>query len=77
MLEHESARLCIVRKFSRMDSKLLVPIEGVAGSLGVSRRKIYELIDDGELTRVKIGRRALVTAESVHEYVERLVTAAS
>lgn len=39
---------------------------------GVSRPKIYGLINDGEITRVKLGRRALITTKSLQGYVQRL-----
>lgn len=54
--------------------QLLVPIvPDATGALGISRRKVYLLIDMGELQRVKIGRRALVTTESLRAYVARLI----
>lgn len=32
---------------------------------GVSRQKVYDLIADGRLHRVNLGRRAFVTGESI------------
>jgi excisionase family DNA binding protein len=58
--------------------QLLVPIvPGVTDALGISRRAVYTLIDGGQLQRVKIGRRALVTADLLNAYVARLVEAAA
>lgn len=42
---------------------------------GLGRSTIYELVDAGELRRVKVGRRAFITAESVAAYVDRLAGA--
>lgn len=44
---------------------LLCSIPTAAGLLGVSRSKTYELIGDGRLITVSIGRRRLVRVESV------------
>ncbi len=38
---------------------------------GVSRKTIYRLIDRGDLTRVKIGSRSMVTAKSMIGLVDR------
>jgi hypothetical protein len=35
----------------------------------LSRSGIYELIDSGDLVRVKSGRRAHVTKQSINRYV--------
>ncbi|EYT50516.1 helix-turn-helix domain-containing protein [Brachybacterium muris] len=55
---------------------LFVPIEEAARAIGGSRSTVYRLIETGDLERVKIGRRALVTTESIREYVARLSAAA-
>ncbi len=52
--------------------RLLIPIEDSAAVLGVGRTTTYALMKAGELTTVKIGRRSLITAESLREYVQRL-----
>ncbi|MFI8776516.1 helix-turn-helix domain-containing protein [Brachybacterium paraconglomeratum] len=54
---------------------LLVSVEDAARAIGGSRSTVYRLIDSGDLERVKIGRRALVTTESVRAYVDGLVAA--
>ncbi|BBY47646.1 hypothetical protein MARA_11140 [Mycolicibacterium arabiense] len=41
----------------------------------IGRSSLYELIDAGEITRVKIGRRAFITTASIAAYVDRLVGA--
>ena len=40
---------------------------------GISRAQVYKLIDAGQLTRVKIGRRAMITRASCDQYLESLV----
>lgn len=52
----------------------LVPIADAQIALGgISRTTLYRLVSDGALTRVNIGRRAFVTAESIDAYVESLM----
>lgn len=41
------------------------PTPEAAVLLGMSRSGIYQLIDQGELRRVKIGRRSLIPAEEI------------
>ena len=44
---------------------LLCSIPDAAAALGVSRSKTYELISEGRLLTVSIGRRRLVRTESI------------
>ena len=48
-----------------MTDPLLLSIEDAAGTLGIGRSKTYELISEGTLLTVTIGRRRLVRADSV------------
>jgi hypothetical protein len=55
--------------------ELLVPIHhNQAGRVigGISRRQVYRLIQRGELTKVQIGTRSFVTAESIRAYVDKI-----
>lgn len=57
---------------------LLVSYDEVQRRLGgIGRTTMYELIDQGELVRVNIGRRGFITAKSLGAYVDRLSEAAS
>lgn len=46
------------------------PIIDTARALGVGRTKIYELINEGKLKTVKIGRRTLVKTASIRALVD-------
>jgi excisionase family DNA binding protein len=52
--------------------RLLYPVSEAAEQLGIQRTSLYELLKCGQLERVKIGRRTLITAESLTAYVDRL-----
>lgn len=51
---------------------LLYSYAEVMQQLCVGLTTVYKLIDTGQLKRVTIGRRALVTAESLEAYVNSL-----
>jgi len=48
-----------------MEERYLVSIERAAEALSIGRSKTYQLINDGKLLTVTIGRRRLVRADSV------------
>ncbi len=50
---------------------LLVSIPDAGKALGLGRSKVYNLIDEGRLETVHIGRRRLVRVESVKALVEK------
>jgi excisionase family DNA binding protein len=51
---------------------MLLSIEQARQELGgISRTTVYELINSGQLHRVKIGSRALITSESLAAYLVR------
>jgi hypothetical protein len=53
--------------------RLLVSIDESLSKLGgIGRTTLYQLIGTGELVKVNIGRRSFITAESLHNYVDRL-----
>lgn len=39
---------------------------------GIGRTKVYDLINRGELVKVNVGRRGLITTASIESYVARL-----
>lgn len=50
---------------------LVLDIPETAAELRCGRSTVYCLLNDGELTGIKIGRRRLVIYESVVEFVQR------
>jgi excisionase family DNA binding protein len=49
----------------------LLTVNEVAGVLGCGRTMVYELIDKGHLTRVKIGRLTRIPPSEVERFVRR------
>lgn len=39
---------------------------------GIARTKLYELIREGDIEAVKLGRRTLIRTESVRAFIDRL-----
>lgn len=59
--------------FNWMDTpmhKLIVSIPEAAKILSLGRSTIYALMDTGELTKVKFGRRTCITVDSIISAVE-------
>jgi excisionase family DNA binding protein len=54
------------------DDRMLYPYDEVMHKLGIGRTTLYSLIDTRQLVKVTIGRRALITAESLTAYVNSL-----
>lgn len=48
-----------------------VTIEKARGLTGLGNTKIFELLAAGQLKRVKVGRRTLITTESIRALIER------
>lgn len=52
---------------------LTLDIKRTGRLLSLGRTKVFQLLATGELTKVKIGRRTLVTAESIEALVARSI----
>lgn len=58
--------------FSDVEVELLsVRVPVALKMVGLSRSKFYELVQDGEIEIVKVGRSTLVIVESLHGFLER------
>lgn len=51
--------------------KMAIGVAAFCKRVGVGRTKAYQLIGAGELQAVKIGRRTLITVESIEALIER------
>ena len=49
---------------------LTVTVAGAKKALGLGTTKIYDLINDGKLRTVKVGRRTLVRTDSIRQLVD-------
>lgn len=54
---------------------LLHSVSETAQRLSLGRTKVYELISDGRLQLVKVGRKSLITETSIEAFVTSLVEA--
>lgn len=50
---------------------ITVTVDGAKRALGLGRTKIYELIENGKLSTVKVGRRTLVKTDSIRALVDQ------
>lgn len=44
---------------------------------GIGNTTLWEMVGRGELVRVRIGRRAFITAKSIAAYIDRIEAAAT
>jgi excisionase family DNA binding protein len=51
---------------------LVYTIPEAATALRISRTKLYELLDSGEIESIHIGRGRKIPAEALRTYVDRL-----
>lgn len=49
--------------------RIAFSIAEASKALSLGRTKIYELINEGRLKSLKIGRRTLITAKSIHDLI--------
>ena len=55
------------------NTPLLHTIEQARTLLACGRNTVYNLVNRNELTMIKVGRRSLITDESIREFVDRKV----
>lgn len=53
--------------------RILLTAEEAAGLLHIGRSKVYELIRNGDLISVKIGKLRRVPKDAVHDYARKLL----
>ncbi len=53
-------------------TRMLYDINETGQALSVGRTMVYKLIESGDLPTVKIGRRCLIPADGIENYIERL-----
>jgi|LSQX01.2.fsa_nt_gb excisionase family DNA binding protein len=56
---------------NRTDSPLALTVKDVAHELQVSEWQVYELIRQGQLPHVQIGRRKIVPRKALEQWLER------
>ena len=56
------------------EKPLLCSVLECARLLGIGRSRTYELMNEGELTSVKLGKRRLITTASIETFANSLAT---
>ncbi|UVO14586.1 excisionase family DNA-binding protein [Mycobacterium sp. SVM_VP21] len=59
------------KEVDRLNSRLW-PVEEVMKRLSVGRSMVFELMANGQLRSVKVGRRRLVSEAAINEYIARI-----
>lgn len=50
---------------------ITITVEGAKKALGLGHTKIYELIGEGRLQTIKVGRRTLIKTDSIRALVDQ------
>lgn len=56
-----------------MTTKLLYTLPEACGVLGLSRSKFYELMDEGAIKPVHMGRSIRIPVSELEDFVKRLI----
>jgi len=56
--------------------RLAYSVEEVAEQLGLSRSLVYDLMNEGRLAYIKAGRRRIITAAAVQQFLAAAEVAA-
>lgn len=51
---------------------LTYSIPGAIKASGFSRTRLYNLLGDGEIVAIKVGRRTLIKADSLRDYINKM-----
>jgi excisionase family DNA binding protein len=52
-------------------TRITVRVPEALTMIGLGRSKFYELINDGEIEIIKVGKATLIVVESLHSFVEK------
>lgn len=53
-----------------MADRLTMTVQEAADALGISRNTAYELVHQGQIPSVRLGRRLLVPTKALHAWLE-------
>lgn len=56
-----------------LSPKLAYSTEDACEALSIGRTQLFDLLREGEIKSVKIGRRRLIPVDSLREYLDRLL----
>ena len=60
----------IAHKASSSDARLSLTVSEAAGMIGICKPKLYELIHSGQFHTVRIGKKILISRQSVLDWIQ-------
>ena len=51
--------------------RITVRVPQALALLGLGRSKLYELMGEGEIETIKVGKATLIVVQSLHDFVQR------
>jgi excisionase family DNA binding protein len=74
LLPPESPKSVVDKQAEPRQERMLYSVKEVQHRLSIGRSTVYQLMRDGHLPSVKIGRRRFVTTAALNTYIESLCT---
>ncbi|MBQ8073374.1 MAG: helix-turn-helix domain-containing protein [Clostridia bacterium] len=61
----------IISQQPSQETKLTLSVREAAALIGISKEKVYELINDGELPAIHIGPKRVIPWQAILDWVEK------
>jgi len=52
-----------------LNARITVSVDEAMSALGIGKTLIYELLSNGSLRSIKVGKKRLVVVASIHEWI--------
>jgi excisionase family DNA binding protein len=55
-----------------LNQRITISVDEAMLAIGVGKTLLYELLNDGSLRSIKVGKKRLVIVESIHEWIANM-----
>ncbi|WP_433965128.1 excisionase family DNA-binding protein [Tunturiibacter gelidiferens] len=55
-----------------LNQRITISVIEAMSATGIGKTMMYELLNDGSLRSIKIGKKRLIIVESIHEWIEAM-----
>lgn len=55
-----------------LNQRITISVDEAMSAIGVGKTLLYELLNDGSLRSIKVGKKRLVIVESIHEWIANM-----
>lgn len=73
MTTTESAHSADIARHSLdLSQRITISVDEAMSATGIGKTMLYELLNDGSLRSIKLGKRRLIIVESLHELIANM-----